>query len=311
MSEQEPHAHLGADSSHNPGDDSVFRRQPQQQRSQERIEQILQAAAEVFWEKGYDVATTHDIAERAQTAVGTLYRFFPNKLAIFHALEKRHRQHLEITNAQFLSLEMSALPLAVIIRQIVGTYAEYFKDLAPRVVYIQYALTPNIFLYFDDSFDHAMMDSFSKLLRSRNPALSTEKSELLSQVFLSTYQALLLVALRSDDTRRDQLQLEIQDVLRNYLEPYVGDRILSQYQAIQQQAQTLAQTHGLNHRQQVAIAHALNHGSLNIQTFSALCPNPSRRTLQRDLKQLVEKGLLSTQGDTNQLTYHIQDQHKN
>ncbi|MEM6424414.1 MAG: helix-turn-helix domain-containing protein, partial [Cyanobacteria bacterium P01_D01_bin.128] len=63
--------------------DSDLLRQPQQQRSQIRVEQILQAAAEVFWEKGYDVATTHDIAERAQTAVGTLYRFFPNKLAIF------------------------------------------------------------------------------------------------------------------------------------------------------------------------------------------------------------------------------------
>ncbi|MEM9949539.1 MAG: helix-turn-helix domain-containing protein [Cyanobacteria bacterium P01_D01_bin.36] len=63
--------------------DSDFLQPPQQRRSQIRVEQILQAAAEIFWEKGYDVATTSDIAKRAQTAVGTLYRFFPNKLAIF------------------------------------------------------------------------------------------------------------------------------------------------------------------------------------------------------------------------------------
>ena len=68
---------------------SSFRRYPQQQRSQEKVEKILTAAAAVFWEVGYDAATTHAIAQRANTSVGTLYRFFPNKLALFHALDLR------------------------------------------------------------------------------------------------------------------------------------------------------------------------------------------------------------------------------
>lgn len=292
---------------------SGFRRQPQQQRSQVRIEQILEAAAEVFWEKGYDVATTHDIAERAQTAVGTLYRFFPNKLAIFHVLEKRHKDYLDRTQPQLMAPEVFKLPLAVIIRKIVETYAEYFEDLGPRIVYIQYYLTPNIFLYFDDSFDQAMIDGLAALLRWRNPALSLEKCELLSQVFLKTYQALLLVALRSNDTRRNQLQLEIQDVLINYLDPYVGDAIcadvpgglLQSQPALQKQVKAFTQQHNLNSRQQAAIAYILNHGSLTIQIFESLFPKPSRRTLQRDLKQLVAMRVLKSEGNTNQLTYYL------
>ena len=114
--------------------DSDFIQPPQQHRSQVRVEQILQAAAEVFWEKGYNVATTHDIAKRARTAVGTLYRFFPNKLAIFHVLEKRHKQYLDKTVPQLMSPEAFQLPLAVVIRRIVETYAEYFENLGPRVV---------------------------------------------------------------------------------------------------------------------------------------------------------------------------------
>ena len=89
--------------------DSVFRRQPQQQRSQARVEQILKAAAEVFWEVGYDAAT-HAIAQRAETAVGTLYRFFPNKLAIFHELEKRHRQGVEATHTRMMTPEFMTSP---------------------------------------------------------------------------------------------------------------------------------------------------------------------------------------------------------
>ncbi|MBE9100365.1 TetR family transcriptional regulator [Vacuolonema iberomarrocanum] len=294
--------------------DSDFLQPPQQHRSQIRVEQILQAAAEVFWEKGYDVATTHDIAKRAQTAVGTLYRFFPNKLAIFHVLEKRHKQYLDETVPQLMSPEAFQLPLAVVIRRIVETYAEYFENLGPRIVYIQYYLTPNIFLYFDESFDQNMIQGLAKLLQGRNSALTLEKCELLSEVFLRTYQALLLVALRSNDTRRHQLHLETQNVLINYLEPYVGDLIgadssdgdLSSSQtAIQAQAEALTQQHDLNPRQQAAIAYVLTYGSLTIQTLESICFGPSRRTLQRDLKQLVEKGIFESRGNTNQLIYQM------
>ncbi|MEM9949538.1 MAG: hypothetical protein AAF810_26195 [Cyanobacteria bacterium P01_D01_bin.36] len=197
-----------------------------------------------------------------------------------------------------MSPEAFQLPLAVVIRRIVETYSEYFENLGPRIVYIQYYLTPNIFLYFDESFDQNMIQGLVKLLQGRNSALILEKCELLSEVFLRTYQALLLVALRSSDTRRHQLHLETQNVLINYLEPYVGDCIgadsskddLSSSQAASQaQAETLAQQHALNPRQQAAIAHVLTYGSLTIQALESICFNTSRRTLQRDLKQLIEK----------------------
>jgi Fic family protein len=50
--------------------------------------------------------------------------------------------------------------------------------------------------------------------------------------------------------------------------------------------------HGLNDRQGEALAHLLEHGSLTIQDFERLCPSVNRRSLQRDLKALVEKGIV-------------------
>ncbi|MEO0804106.1 MAG: helix-turn-helix domain-containing protein, partial [Cyanobacteria bacterium J06642_2] len=126
-----------------------LRRQPQQQRSQERLDRILEAAAEVFWEVGYEAATTHAIAAKANTAVGAIYRFFPDKLAIFHALEKQHYDRLAGIQSGLLSAQFINRPLRVLIRDIVETFAQYFQDPAPRVVYIQYFVNPDMFVYFD------------------------------------------------------------------------------------------------------------------------------------------------------------------
>ena len=65
----------------------------------------------------------------------------------------------------------------------------------------------------------------------------------------------------------------------------------------------LARTHGLSERQALALGHVLEHGRLTIQEFEVLCPGANRRTLQRDLRDMIEKGLLATEGRTNRLEY--------
>jgi len=72
-----------------------MRRTPQQERGQRRVQQILDAAAEVFAEVGYEVATTNMIAHRANTSIGSLYQFFPNKDSIVKMLARRLAEELE------------------------------------------------------------------------------------------------------------------------------------------------------------------------------------------------------------------------
>ena len=67
-----------------------LRKQPVQQRSAKRVEQMLEACAVLIDEVGYDGVTTTLIAERAGVAVGSLYQFFPDKRAVAQALTKRH-----------------------------------------------------------------------------------------------------------------------------------------------------------------------------------------------------------------------------
>jgi Fic family protein len=68
----------------------------------------------------------------------------------------------------------------------------------------------------------------------------------------------------------------------------------------------LVKQHGLSDRQAKALQHILEHGSLTIQEFEHLCPEVNRRTLQRDLKAMMNKGLLISEGATTQLIYRLQ-----
>jgi len=61
-------------------------------------------------------------------------------------------------------------------------------------------------------------------------------------------------------------------------------------------ADVLARKHGLNERQSLALRFLLEHGKMTIQDFEAQCPNANRRTLQRDLKALVDKEMLQDRG---------------
>ena len=68
----------------------AVRKLPKQARSQQRVDTILDTAAQLFEEVGYESATTNEIALRAGVPIGSLYQFFTNKDAILNALVERY-----------------------------------------------------------------------------------------------------------------------------------------------------------------------------------------------------------------------------
>jgi AcrR family transcriptional regulator len=210
-----------------------LRRQPKQQRGQQRVAKILTAAAEVFAEAGYTPATTQQIADRANTAVGSIYQFFPDKLAIFHALEAEHMEQVAIVNAKLLAKDIRR-PLVQTISEMVDTHAEYFEHPIHKIVYLQYFLAPipGLFILFDDKFDRMLIDQFANLCQQRNPDLDRQKSELIAEVFHRTYNGLFLIALKSDREHRQKLYTELKNLLYAYLNPYIGDDLLKSHNEV-------------------------------------------------------------------------------
>ncbi|WP_157259994.1 TetR family transcriptional regulator [Chamaesiphon minutus] len=209
--------------------DRTLRRQPQQQRGKQRVEKILLAAAEVFAEAGFAAATIQQIADRANTAVGSIYQFFPDKLAIFQALLSEHMQQQEILETNFFAADLNR-PLMQLIGEYIDTLACYFERPIPRCIALQDYLQPiaglsNLVEDMPEQLSISLK-RHANFYRQRNPNLSEAKSELLTEVAHNMSNSLFLSALKSDATHRQEIYAEIKDVLYGYLNPHIGDHLL-------------------------------------------------------------------------------------
>lgn len=68
----------------------ALRNEPVQARSTARLAGLLDAAAAVIDELGYERLTTAMVAERAGASIGTVYRYFPDRIAVLQALGARN-----------------------------------------------------------------------------------------------------------------------------------------------------------------------------------------------------------------------------
>lgn len=73
-----------------PKDQKIMRKQPQQARSQGTVQAIITAATQVLGRRGWAGFTTNEVATVAGVSIGSLYQYFPDKLALIEALRMQH-----------------------------------------------------------------------------------------------------------------------------------------------------------------------------------------------------------------------------
>ena len=71
-----------------------MRKQPRQARSIATVEAIIEAGAHVLSELGWAGFSTNKVAEAAGVSIGSLYQYFPDKLALVEAIRRRHFDHV-------------------------------------------------------------------------------------------------------------------------------------------------------------------------------------------------------------------------
>ncbi len=76
-----------------------MRKAPRQQRSRVTVDVIVEAATRVLARRGWTRFTTNEIAAVAGVSVGSLYQYFPDKLAIAEAIRQRHLDEVLATLA--------------------------------------------------------------------------------------------------------------------------------------------------------------------------------------------------------------------
>lgn len=164
-------------------------RAPQQERGQRRVEQILDAAEQVFTTEGVGAATMQMIAERAGSSVGSLYHFFPNKDAIVEALGARYADAVRDTNASAMPLEMAHIPVDELFDRVLSAQKRLLEE-SPAFNAVHEAVQRNC-PAINDALNQALVGHVGQFLALRYARMPESERVASAMVSVATVHAVV------------------------------------------------------------------------------------------------------------------------
>jgi AcrR family transcriptional regulator len=189
-----------------------------QTRGQHRIELLLDVAALVFAEVGFEAATTNAIAARAGMSPGSLYQFFPNKDALAEALADRFVERLHSTQAIF-GPEIEVLPLDELIDHIVDPLVTFHVSHPGFQALFSGSIVSPRLAGATQSFLQAVVRRAEAVFALRAPGLPPERRARCARVSVELIRALLPLVVAADPAARDAMIVELKAAQRGYLAP--------------------------------------------------------------------------------------------
>lgn len=197
---------------------------PKQERGRKRVDRILDAASQVFAEVGYEAATTIMIAERAETAIGSLYQFFPNKEAIMKALVARY---VAVWQAQTEAINIEAfqkLTVAEMTDQFIEPLREFIRHNRDFHVLFAGAQTSKELEAAIRPVDEMVMARTDAVFALLRPDLSTQERRRYGLIGKYIIKGLLAAVVFSDELDLDSVFDEMKVVLTRYTEFIIQSR---------------------------------------------------------------------------------------
>ena len=198
------------------------RRKPSQERSRDRVERILDGTAELLNEMPVDKITTAAIAEKASVPIGSVYQYFPNKLAVLAQLARRVMEQVDLKTASLIAEDFGVLPWdQAIDRAIDATMQGYSEQPGYVQLLLSIRPTPEFGAITDESNERVAA------LLAMHPALQAvippDRIQLVTRSAIRAVNSLQDWALSVDDPElANEIIGEMKTLLKGYLAVYMG-----------------------------------------------------------------------------------------
>lgn len=199
------------------------RRKPSQERSRDRVERILDATSTLLNGTSADKITTAAIAETAGVPIGSVYQYFPNKLAVLAELARRVMEEVDLKTASLIAEDFGVLPWDQAIDRAIDATMEGY---AAQPGYLQLLLsirpTPEFRAITDESNERvAAMLAFHPALQAVIPP---DRIQLVTRAAIQAANSLQDWALSEDDPElRNRIIVEMKTLLKGYLAVYMDE----------------------------------------------------------------------------------------
>ncbi|MGA3079039.1 MAG: TetR/AcrR family transcriptional regulator [Bryobacteraceae bacterium] len=188
---------------------------PQRSNGKLRVAAILEAAAAVIAEKGYEGATMAEIATRSGTKIGSLYRFFPSKESLADTIVVSARENLDAVFDRF-DAGVNALSIRALADDLMALIFELFT----RPAFMKLLDAGQEWSVKREEFKSALQRSVAETLIIHTPNLSKKSAGDIALVVLlnvkavATHQASFGPTSSVPDEFRDMTRLYLESRLR-------------------------------------------------------------------------------------------------
>lgn len=192
---------------------SAMRKDPRQARSRATIDAILDAAARILGERGWAGLTTNAAAEVAGVSIGSLYQYFPNKLALIEAVRRRHFDEvLAVLRAAANDKMTRTHRIAALVDGMIAVHSRY--PAAHRVLLEESPRSEDA-RGAHDRFDMECRDAYETLFRAN--ARGTSDVSVGAQVLAGALAGAVHEAARRATLASPALREEIINLAKSYL----------------------------------------------------------------------------------------------
>lgn len=182
------------------------------------------AAADSFARFGFDQTTMEGIAAQAETSIGSVYQFFPNKRAVFREVAMRCLEQSRQGYAELLGPAPLEQPWNVLLER----FIDGFRRLHEGSVIMQ-AIWRNLDLYgeyaeADQALLRELVDATAVLFAGWAPDMAVQQRRVVATMVVNTIATMILVLVREEDPAVcDAIVRETKRMLVRYLSEPLGE----------------------------------------------------------------------------------------
>jgi AcrR family transcriptional regulator len=196
-------------------------RVPQRERGRRRVADLLQAAASLFAEKGYDAVTMTEVSARAGAPIGSLYQFFPSKEALADALLDRFGERFEDALNE-IEQRATTLTIPELVDALLDFKAGFQEERAAAAALIESRQEASVKAAELRLSQHRHV---TRILRARIPKLSPKRAEIMALVVVQLMKAVAAQSAEKDPTIRDSVLSELKHLMHIYINDMMTNRV--------------------------------------------------------------------------------------
>ncbi|MFT5721595.1 MAG: AcrR family transcriptional regulator [Motiliproteus sp.] len=203
------------------------RRDPVQQRSRKRAQQIIDVTGALLERVGFDDLNTTLIAKEVGISVGSLYHYFPNKHAILYAMGRRWLEGIKIILDQIDQWPLETLTLEDAVERLIMINFKEYKKQQAMMTLVQAMFSVPELRALDIEHDELVISRMAAVFKRLGLLRHLNERERIARFYLEMTHSLFLVLINQSGERARRTLVDLKLMAYTLLARHHRDPLLA------------------------------------------------------------------------------------